>query len=490
MAYISNPTVSKRGVDMSMKLAYLKDTQNGRGAYGLTATPLTNSPLEIFNMLLHVAPMEEFESRNIYNVDDFVRQFGDIQQVDKLMMTGELKSKDGLVGFKDLDGLRGLFHKYVNQKSAKDFPDQLKLPEQVDTPQSLPLSGNQEAIYDILKSEAADATSGKKEDRKNARPVFSILRDMEKVATDLDLYYKTMTFTFSQGDKGKVGALIEKLPKSVKVKRIPTVGDENYDDTLEEQKAVEMNIPLKYEERETKDSYTVSFPDAYESLVVVRLSEAGIAEENVAHPLTPKYAKLVENCKAEFELNGKQLIFTEEKTQHEKIVRILVHHIPAMKGAIAIINADEASGDKLQQISDAYNNGTFKFCVCNKKAEVGVNLQKGTTAIHHLTFPWTPASIQQRNGRGVRQGNKAPQVRVYYYQAGLIPTSSNFSTERPPGLGTSSTGTHRKPRTETSLTRVTSRSCFPTTPKRQKSGSWNNRPRNPGRPKSMPTNSR
>ena len=74
-----------------------------------------------------------------------------------------------------------------------------------------------------------------------------------------------------------------------------------------------------------------------------------------------------------------------------------------------------ASGDKLERISKAYNSGELKIVLANKKAEVGVNLQKGTTAIHHLTLPWTPASINQRNGRGVRQGNKVDSVAVYYY---------------------------------------------------------------------------
>lgn len=50
------------------------------------------------------------------------------------------------------------------------------------------------------------------------------------------------------------------------------------------------------------------------------------------------------------------------------------------------------------KISKAYNSGALKIVIANKKAEVGVNLQKGTTAIHHLTLPWTPASINQRNG--------------------------------------------------------------------------------------------
>lgn len=434
LAYLSNPVVSKRGVDMRMKASYLRDTQNGRGFIGLTATPLTNSPMEIYNMLSLVCPQSEFEQFGVYTPDDFVRVFGDIKQVDKLMMTGELKTKDGLVGFNNLDGLRNLFFKYVNQKTAEDFPDQLKLPAQVDVSHDLPLSKEQDDVYSDLKAEAEEAVKpGKKEP--GTRPVFSILRDMERVATDLDLYYKQITFVFRLSDQEKAQALIEKLSKTIKIKRIPNVGDADYDDTAITQRATEISIPLKYEAKASGKSYTVSFPDAYESAVVGRLSEVGIAEEHVAHPLTPKYAKLVENCQKEHELNGKQLIFTEEKTQHEKIVRILVHHIPAMKGKIAIINADSASGDKLQQIADDYNLGNYRFVVCNKKAEVGVNLQKGTTAIHHLTFPWTPASIQQRNGRGVRQGNTSPQVAVYYYQAGFDAYKVNLLQKKKNWIG-------------------------------------------------------
>jgi hypothetical protein len=45
----------------------------------------------------------------------------------------------------------------------------------------------------------------------------------------------------------------------------------------------------------------------------------------------------------------------------------------------------------------------------------GMNLQKGTTDIHHLDMPWEPASMQQRNGRGLRQGNLNEAVRIHTY---------------------------------------------------------------------------
>lgn len=46
---------------------------------------------------------------------------------------------------------------------------------------------------------------------------------------------------------------------------------------------------------------------------------------------------------------------------------------------------------------------------------MGINLHRGTTDIHHLTLPWTPASIAQRNGRGARVGSNRASVRVHYY---------------------------------------------------------------------------
>ncbi len=54
----------------------------------------------------------------------------------------------------------------------------------------------------------------------------------------------------------------------------------------------------------------------------------------------------------------------------------------------------------------------------SRKAEfLGAHrLPTGTfDAIHHLTLPWTPASIAQRNGRGARVGSNRASVRVHYY---------------------------------------------------------------------------
>jgi len=49
------------------------------------------------------------------------------------------------------------------------------------------------------------------------------------------------------------------------------------------------------------------------------------------------------------------------------------------------------------------------------KCGTGVNVQKHLVAMHHIDCPWKPSSIEQREGRGIRQGNDNPEIAVYRY---------------------------------------------------------------------------
>ena len=50
-----------------------------------------------------------------------------------------------------------------------------------------------------------------------------------------------------------------------------------------------------------------------------------------------------------------------------------------------------------------------------RKMGVGTNVQTRALALHHLDCPWTPADVEQREGRIVRQGNQYPEVQVLRY---------------------------------------------------------------------------
>ncbi len=52
------------------------------------------------------------------------------------------------------------------------------------------------------------------------------------------------------------------------------------------------------------------------------------------------------------------------------------------------------------------NNGQIRILLgSTDKAGTGLNVQQRVVAMHHLDIPWKPSELEQRNGRGARQGN-------------------------------------------------------------------------------------
>ena len=92
---------------------------------------------------------------------------------------------------------------------------------------------------------------------------------------------------------------------------------------------------------------------------------------------------------------------------------------------IAVLNATHREGraDR-QRIAREFNGNPedgeapkYDVVIANAIAYEGIDLQTRTCAIHHLDLPWEPATLQQRNGRGVRQGNTLGAIEINYYFA-------------------------------------------------------------------------
>jgi hypothetical protein len=115
---------------------------------------------------------------------------------------------------------------------------------------------------------------------------------------------------------------------------------------------------------------------------------------------------------------------------------VLVKH-GIRRERIAILNAEETGPADRIRIAREFNGlsseppapGTcarpsdsaiapkYDVVIANSVAYEGVDLQVRTCTIHHLDLPWTPADLEQRNGRAVRQGNTLGTVQIFYYFA-------------------------------------------------------------------------
>lgn len=419
LAYLPTSPASQFSIDMALKSEYLRKKNGGRGTVLLTATPTVNSPTDIYNMLSHVISPQEWVEMGIADIDDFIEIYGETGLENITKLSGEIEEKEALIGFKNLSGLRNLFHRWVNLKDAKSVQETVQIPKLIESKVNVPLSEEQQAIYEELRQKADALNDNVKTvdvtlpdgtvaqmDIPNEDTTFGIIRDMDRVATDIDLYKKTMTFLLPENTTSKVKALIDELPAEIQIggdKNEPVYATHNATHTIE-------NGTVK-----------LVVHEAYEALVLTALKSSGIKETDISHPVPPKYARMIELMRTGMK-DGKQIIFTEEKSQHGKLKRIISHQLGIKPAEIGIINADTTNGKKndddqdagLEAIATAYNTGKHRVLIANKKAEVGINLHHGTTDLYHLTLPWTPASIKQRNGRGARVGSKAKHLRVHY----------------------------------------------------------------------------
>ena len=77
----------------------------------------------------------------------------------------------------------------------------------------------------------------------------------------------------------------------------------------------------------------------------------------------------------------------------------------------------EANTDKAKdELFAKVRKGTVRVLIgSTQKMGAGTNVQDKLIALHHLDCPWTPANLEQREGRIIRQGNSNEKVHIFTY---------------------------------------------------------------------------
>lgn len=85
------------------------------------------------------------------------------------------------------------------------------------------------------------------------------------------------------------------------------------------------------------------------------------------------------------------------------------------KNLIALAH-DYETPAKRKELFEKFNESEIRVLIgSTQKLGEGVNIQKHLKTIHHLSVPWRPSDIEQRNGRIVRQGNLNSEVEEFRY---------------------------------------------------------------------------
>lgn len=462
LSLLGEKQLSTRAISAKIKSQYVRNSnQIGDGVVLLSATPITNSPAEIFTMLS--LSIGDQQARNmlggasIDGVDDFLSTFANTESIEGVDITGGLRSDETFTGFKNVEILKHALHTVANIQTARE--NDLKIPDQDDQPTNIDLAPSDRQILTDLKrayglarlamtntgvSDAEDYAFLQGMSERLGEPVELIAHPFNLITKMQDLILMGQDAVLERGyyisyiapeDETLAQQVVDefnKKPSKFKTKRNYPLVDEK-----------DLKISARGKSFGDSDEYEITvraFLDedkeqlcltANDMKAIALLFEVADKKGLQLKPkLSAKLQAMIDNFKQEqltpmHNGHAKQIIFCDTLAMHHTIKQALVQYCGVVKSRIAILNAaikpDGSSGkvqtDDVQDIQDGFASDKYTVVIANKKADTGIDLQRGTQAVHHLTTGWTPDSLQQRNGRAVRQGNQQSKVRVYMYNA-------------------------------------------------------------------------
>lgn len=100
-----DPSYSKKCQGLYLKVKAVQEKSGGRNVIFATGTPISNTAAEIWTFMRYLLPREVMEGHNIWHFDDFVRNFGSIQQMLEFTTAGSYKENNRFAGYTNLPEL-------------------------------------------------------------------------------------------------------------------------------------------------------------------------------------------------------------------------------------------------------------------------------------------------------------------------------------------------------------------------------------------------
>ena len=125
-----DPSYSKKSQGLYLKVQAVKERNNSKNVVFATGTPISNTAAEIWTFMRYLMSEDVLKEYGIYYFDDFVRNFGNIQQMPEFTTNGKFKETNRFAGYMNLPELVRMWTRVsdtVLTKEAAGVTD--KIPE-------------------------------------------------------------------------------------------------------------------------------------------------------------------------------------------------------------------------------------------------------------------------------------------------------------------------------------------------------------------------
>lgn len=110
---------AKRGMKLFAITQYIQRHNDNRNVFGLSATPFTNSPLEIYSILSLFA-RKRLQELGIYSLEEFVKQFAQLKPEIAVKANGNVDEKLVMKNFNNLQALQNLITEYIDKVDGEE----------------------------------------------------------------------------------------------------------------------------------------------------------------------------------------------------------------------------------------------------------------------------------------------------------------------------------------------------------------------------------
>ena len=168
-------------------------------------------------------------------------------------------------------------------------------------------------------------------------------------------------------------------------------------------------LPLTKEEDKGRMLITTNY--AKKMAADMRLINPFIYEDHPNHKVNVCARKVSELYDLSNEQKGTQIIFSDIGTPkpdafniYDALKEKLITDFSIPANHITFIH--DWTDRQKPELFRKMNNGDIRILLgSTEKAGTGLNVQRNVVGMHHLDIPWKPSELEQRNGRGARQGN-------------------------------------------------------------------------------------
>ena len=357
--------MSKSGYGLLMRARGIQEKNGGKNIFTMTGTPVTNTLGEVWNQVRLVAPhlLKEY---GVEKFDQFVSKFATVESKSESDPTGARKMVDRLARIINLPEWATFFRMAADVKLGDD----------------LVTAGRPEIKGGKAQLVAAERTVGATAWVNYIRQVLAAVPEARKdamQAKDWDAVNRIGAIPVTAYMASRAAAIDIRLIE-------PRAMDEP---------GSKVNLMLEramgiYQASNAYKGTQVIFADSMNPTRITSFDEV-MATSGLEIPLDP-----LKEPGATFHL-------------YDDIrMKLIKRGVPAAE--IAVMSDKKYQGDAGEKAKkdlwEKVNAGEVRFVLgSTEKLGTGVNMQRLMAAAHHLDVPWTPAGLEQRDGRVFRQGN-------------------------------------------------------------------------------------